>query len=210
VRVLGIDEAGRGCVFGDLYVAGFVAEPYEPDALRAVGATDSKRLSAKRRVAAREALSEMGTVDVRRITPAQIDDGNLNHLELEVLLDLIITHRPDHVIIDALGHPSTLPKTMDQLLSALVPHGLAPKITMEPKADLNHPVVGAASIFAKTDRDDQLDALKLEHGELGSGYPSDPKVKNWLASHAATHTPWPSFVRTRWETVRRFEQLRLA
>lgn len=206
-RWLGIDEAGRGCVLGDLVVAGFLHEGVHCGALAEAGATDSKKLSRKRRIEVRERLRPLGKPLIRRITPARIDAGNLNTLEEEAIVDLVRTVRPDVVILDALGHPSTLPNTLARLQAAIVPHTCL--WTIEPKADLNHPVCGAASIFAKTLRDEALEALVEEHGVLGSGYPSDPKTKAWLQAWARTRAPWPDFVRTRWGTVQALAQTEL-
>jgi len=205
VRTMGIDEAGRGCVLGDLVIGAFVVESPCDDALRAAGADDSKKLSKKRRAAARSALGELGTADVRRITPEAIDGGNLNALEEATIVALIRTWRPRHVFIDALGHPRTLP-ALERRLRAQLPRDLELSMTIEPKADGTYPVVGAASIFAKTTRDDALEALVASHGPLGSGYPSDPKTRSWLETHARTGQPWPSFVRTRWQTVQDLAQ----
>jgi ribonuclease HII len=201
VRVLGIDEAGRGCVLGPLVVAGFVHDGDE-DVLRRAGAADSKTLSAARREAVRRQLEALGTGDARRVEVSAIDEDNLNRLEEAVVVDLIRTHRPDRVVLDALGHPRTLDALVTRLHTALAPHGLRPTIVVEPKADANHACCGAASIFAKTTRDRALDALRPTWGELGSGYPGDPKTKAWLVAHLATGRPWPDFVRTRWGTVR--------
>lgn len=204
MKVLGVDEAGRGCVLGDLVVGGFLYEGDDPTVLTAAGAADSKALSAKKRVAAREALRELGIPELVRITPARIDAGNLNLLEEEAIASLVRGFRPDRVIVDALGHPSTLPKVQARLEAAVAPHVCEWLIV--PKADRDHPVVGAASIFAKTARDEALHALEDTWGPLGSGYPSDPKTRSWLERHADGGQPWPSFVRTRWGTVQALAQ----
>jgi len=203
VRILGIDEAGRGCVLGDLVIGGFLVEAEGSDGLQAAGADDSKKLSAAKRLKVRTALTELGVADIRRITPTQIDAGNLNTLEEEVIVDLVRTHRPDRVIVDALGPPSSLGRVVARLQHAA---GVPAEWLMEPKADANHPPVGAASIFAKTTRDERLDALKEEFGDFGSGYPSDPKTRTWLLEWARSRRAWPSFVRTRWQTVRDLAQ----
>jgi ribonuclease HII len=210
MRVLGIDEAGRGCVLGPLVVAGFLVEESSIPELVTAGARDSKKLSAKRRDSARLALDTLGIADVRMITPAEIDAGNLNQLEESMIMQLIVAHRPDRVLIDALGHPKTLPALCERLLTELARHDLTPELLMEPKADDRYPSVGAASIFAKTSRDAEIAALKEAWGDFGSGYPSDPKTRRWLEAHAATREPWPSFVRTRWGTVRALAQLPLS
>jgi ribonuclease HII len=203
-RVLGIDEAGRGCVLGDLVVAGFFVEALDDDTLRAAGAADSKKLSRKRRDAATNKLAALGEPCIERITPPQIDDGNLNLLEEEAIVRIVAHFRPDIVYMDALGPPASLPKLLKRLRAAL-PAGVDPEWVVEPKADHTYPVVGAASIFAKTTRDDALDDL-ARFGVLGSGYPSDPKTRTWLLQHARTGEPWPDFVRTRWQTVQDLAQ----
>jgi len=201
---VGIDEAGRGCVLGDLVVAGFYVEAVDDEALRAAGADDSKRLSRKRRNAARVALATLGTPRVECITPTQIDAGNLNTLEEEAIVRIVRHFRPATVYMDALGAPATLPKLLARLQAAL-PDDLTPEWIIEPKADGTYPVVGAASIMAKTTRDDALDDLAT-WGTLGSGYPSDPKTRGWLLDHARKGEPWPFFVRTRWQTVQDLAQ----
>ncbi|MCB9664995.1 MAG: ribonuclease HII [Alphaproteobacteria bacterium] len=209
MRILGVDEAGRGCVLGPLVVGAFLLVDGDQATLRAAGADDSKRLSAKRRAAARAALAPLGTPDVRLIDARAIDAGNLNVLEEAAIVSLVLAHRPDHVVMDALGHPRTLPALEARLAAAIAPHGLAPTWHIAPKADRDHPVCGAASVFAKTTRDARLAELTAPHGDLGSGYPSDPKTRRWLAAHAATGAPWPAFVRTRWDTVAQLSQLSL-
>lgn len=205
MRVLGIDEAGRGCVLGPLVVAGFLAEDPDEGAMRAAGAGDSKAMSAKKRAAARLALAPLGTPDVRLVTARQIDDGNLNALEEDVVADLVRTHKPDLVRMDALGPPSAMPRLRARLEEMVGPTHRCEWV-IEPKADATWPTVGAASIFAKTSRDAALDALRETYGVLGSGYPSDPKTRAWLEAWNQSGEPWPEFVRTRWGTVRDLAQ----
>jgi len=200
MRVLGIDEAGRGCVLGDLVIGAFLAVDPDDTVLRAAGAADSKALTAAKRTAARALLRPLGTARVVRVTATQIDGENINALEEAVIVDLVTELRPDRVQLDALGHPRTLP-ALQARLQAQLPAGLQPDWTIEPKADATYPVVGAASIFAKTARDEALQALKEAFGDLGSGYPSDPTTRAWLTQWATTGAPWPAFVRTRWATI---------
>lgn len=203
LRVLGIDEAGRGCVLGDLCVGAFFVDAWTDAtdvALRDAGAADSKRLSKKRRDAARNALAPLGTHEVVAIPPTQIDQHNLNDLEIAAIADLVGRYRPDVVLMDALGPPRGVPKLVQRLQHA-VGAACAPTWTIEPKADHTYPMVGAASIFAKTTRDARLADHDAAHGPLGSGYPSDPVTRAWLHSWAGTDKAWPPFVRTRWQTV---------
>lgn len=204
MRIMGIDEAGRGCVLGPLVVGSFVVDGVSDEVLRQAGANDSKAMSAKRRVAARTALQPLGQPRVVLVPATAIDTGNLNHLEEDAIVQMVLEAQPDLVYMDALGHPRTLP-ALEARLSAAVGR---PELrwVIEPKADATYPVVGAASIFAKTTRDQVLVDLELTWGALGSGYPSDPTTRRWLSAHAASRQDWPPFVRTRWQTVKDLAQ----
>lgn len=200
MRVLGIDEAGRGCVLGSLVIGAFLVEDPDDDLLRAAGAADSKALSAKKRVEARAKLAELGTADVFAVPATAIDKANLNALEEAAIASLITRLRPDVVFMDALGPPKGVDRVRARI-EAQIPEGVVKAWTIAPKADRDYAVVGAASIFAKTTRDALLEELQEEFGALGSGYPGDPKTKAWLAMWSATGKPWPAFVRTRWQTI---------
>ena len=203
MRVLGIDEAGRGCVLGDLVVGAFVIEDPDEQVLRDLGVKDSKQLSANRRRDIRAKLKAYGTEDTRVIDAPTIDTGNLNELEEIAVVDLVKAHQPDLVLIDALGHPSTIPGLVERLRQRT---GVTAQWDMRPKADQIYPVVGAASIVAKTTRDARLALYQVAYPDFGSGYPSDPKTRAWLEGLAVEHLRWPPFVRTRWGTIRDLEQ----
>lgn len=199
---LGLDEAGRGCVIGDLVVGGFFMEDSQLQTLKDTGATDSKKLSKKKRERILQVLPTIGTCSKRHITPAEIDDGNLNQLEEAAFVSLILEHKPDTVIIDAPTHPRGIPAVQKRLSAALQmdsyyqSHDL-PKFIIEPKADLNYPAVSAASIVAKVQRDNDLVIHQVE----GSGYPSDPKTRRWLKTFIRTGQDFPVCVRKRWGTI---------
>ena len=198
-----MDEAGRGCVLGPLVVGAFVVEAGDEPRLTKAGATDSKRLSAKRREAVLSALDGLGTADRVHVTAREIDAENINTLELRAFGTLIARLRPDHVLLDAPCHPAAIPAFLERLGRYVTGLGAAmPSIVAEPKADLNYPVVGAASIVAKVARDAEIAAL----GPVGSGYPSDPKTRAWLMDFLKRDAPLPDCVRTRWGTIENLRQ----
>ncbi len=153
MKILGLDEAGRGCVLGPLIVGAYCCEATDLPALAATGATDSKALSAKKREAILALLPAHGTARILSVSPAQIDAGNINALEEEAFLDHIRHFKPDVVYLDAPVHPRGIPKLKARMAAALAVDGLAPDWVIEPKADASYPVVGAASIAAKVKRD---------------------------------------------------------
>ncbi len=207
LRILGLDEAGRGCVLGPLVVGGFLYEHEGAEPLlacqlplRAAGADDSKALSARRRTSVRAGLAQLGSAHTRSIPPARIDEGNLNALEVDAFLDIVRQTNPDHVFLDAPVNPRGIPKLQADLVRRSGVRGW----TIEPKADATWPVVGAASIFAKVLRDEAIEALNAEYagvGGVGSGYPSDPVTRAWLLGFINRSEPLPTCVRTRWGTL---------
>lgn len=130
-----------------------------------------------------------------------------------------VTGAVDHeqVFVDALG-PSV---PYQQYLSSVFP-GLA--FDVRPKADSIFKVVSAASIAAKVTRDAWIENWIFEEvpqqppaadgdlavpeapawatAERGSGYPSDPKTKAWLASSIEKTFGFPAIVRFSWATAK--------
>jgi ribonuclease HII len=201
---LGIDEAGRGCVLGPMvYGAALFPEEREPE-LAEWGIRDSKRLTAAKRNSLRAKIREeaLGWA-VRAIEPAELDRRSLHELGTEAVISLALELRPDVVVVDAPVPPSGIPKWRDKLYASLRLQLPGIVIVAENKADDRHPVCGAASILAKTARDEALAALQVEEEAFGSGYPSDPRTKAWLADRWARDGAFPPFVRHKWETVRR-------
>lgn len=206
MRILGLDEAGRGCVLGPLVVGGFVCEPEGFQALEAAGVDDSKALSAKKRVRIRAVLPGLGELFKRDISAQTIDTCNINTLEEDAFFSIIVETRPDAVIIDAPCHPSAIPAFERRLTQRLQAAGVSiPTFTIEPKADANYVVVGAASIVAKVHRDAEIAKL----GAVGSGYPSDPKTRAWLMGFLEREEAFPACVRTRWGTIENLKQQQL-
>lgn len=72
------------------------------------------------------------------------------------------------------------------------------KFTVKPKADALYPIVSAASIAAKVTRDRVIEGLG---GDRGSGYPSDPKTKEWLSRSMDPIFGYDQAVRFSWGTV---------
>lgn len=197
----GIDEAGRGPLIGDMFIALVAVESRYLPALQVAGVKDSKRLSkAKREQLLPIILSLSSLVIVSRIQPDQIDEYNINVLEMNTILDLVRRARRlvniEEVYIDAFTDPG---KIMEKV--RLVDNSL--KIFAEFKADSKYVVVGAASIVAKVLRDKHIDGLKAVYGDFGSGYPSDGKTIEWLKNYYRLHKDIPPIVRRSWATVER-------
>ena len=76
-------------------------------------------------------------------------------------------------------------------------------IKSEHKADLNYPVVSAASIIAKVERDNEIKKLAEKYGAIGSGYPGDEVTVKFLKNWMEENNSLPDFARNSWDTSRR-------
>lgn len=212
IRVLGIDEAGRGALLGPLVVAGVLVEGRNLRRLRAKGATDSKAVPRdKRKALLAELLPLAAGARTRVVTPREIDRESLTQLELSAAITLIRGLCPDLVVLDAPVHPRAIPNFRAKLIEALRRSfpGSPPRVVIAPKADRDHPVVGTASILAKVTRDAYVEWLRRRFGDFGWGYPGEPAAREFLRAWWERHRALPPICRRKWSTVREVLGLRL-
>jgi ribonuclease HII len=80
------------------------------------------------------------------------------------------------------------------------------EIRSEHKADQNHPVVSAASILAKVQRDKSVRDLEQSMNcIIGSGYPGDPLTIEFLGRWVVEHRDLPPCARHTWATAQRIK-----
>ncbi len=198
MRILGIDEAGRGPVLGPLVVAGVLCEDQED--LRGLGVRDSKQLTPSRREALAVEIARVATSRVLRITAAELDvsmeEVSLNRVEARAFAEVIRDLAPDEVIVDCCD-------TDEARFGARVLRDLGYDLPLraEHKADQNHPVVSAASIVAKVARDEEVRRIGFELGQpVGSGYAHDPNTRAFLKQWLTVHGEMPPYTRLAWKT----------
>ena len=222
-QVIGVDEAGRGPVLGPLVVAGVISDDQE--VLRGWGVRDSKMLSPGRRDELAERIRGACDVEIVGISAATIDSlrktMTLNEIEVDAFHQAITgilgrnrsendenQKKPPTIILDAADVKEDRFGTdiHGKLMTSFGANYSIPPIISKHRADDIFPVVSAASIIAKTHRDEVIEALKTEYGDIGSGYPSDPKTKKYLIWLFKSGKPTPPFVRQSWETVKRLKR----
>ena len=188
-KVIGIDEAGRGPVIGSMFIGFSIIildeglkslNDYQDELVR-MGVKDSKLLTPKKRGEIYNKLSDMMDLKYVQLIPSYIDENNfsggkLNELEISAIIKILEQERPNLVILDALT--SKPEKFGDELLKRL---SFECKIISENKADVKYSIVGAASIVAKELREKELKEIRENIKiDCGSGYPGDPKTKEFL------------------------------
>lgn len=179
--ILGIDEAGRGCVIGPMIICGILIEEKDIIKLREIGVKDSKLLKPhKREKLAKEIRKVVKKITIKKISPQIIDKYNLNLLELKNIKKIIERLKPTIVYFDCPVNQRGIKDYCKKLEDLLNKKNICPKIIGENKADKKYEVVSAASIIAKVERDKIIEKLRKEYGNFGSGYPSDKKTKEFL------------------------------
>lgn len=155
----GCDEAGRGCLAGSVFAAAVILPAgYDNAALN-----DSKKLTERQRYALREQImADAEAWAVGEVTPEEIDRINIlkaSFLAMHRALDRLKV-RPEAVIVDG---------------NRFVPYRDLPYTTVV-KGDGKYQAIAAASILAKTFRDDYMKSLHREYPCYGwdgnKGYPT--------------------------------------
>lgn len=198
MKIVGIDEAGRGSVLGPLVVCGVAIEENRVKYLERLKLRDSKKLSPKRRIVLSRKIKKIAECYPVKITAQDIDllrskDVNLNEIEKIAMKKIIGDSEPDISIIDCIDvKPKRFKAEIETYKENL-------EVVAEHKADDNYVIVSAASIVAKVERDSELQKIRKEFKEIGSGYPSDPKTIAFLKK--TSYEDLPDFVRKSWATV---------
>ena len=168
----GCDEAGRGCLAGSVYAAAVILpSDYQNELLN-----DSKKLTAKKRYALREEIERDAIAwAVGIVTPEEIDKINIlnaSFLAMHRALDQLQV-RPEAVIVDG---------------NRFKPYQDLPSTTIF-KGDGKYLSIAAASILAKTYRDDYMLSLAEEYPQYdwqsNMGYPTK-KHRQAILEHGIT------------------------
>lgn len=198
----GVEEAGRGPVIGPMVMAAVTISEEDEVKLSNMGVKDSKLLTPKKREELFGRI-QLAVKDFKIIviSPEEVDEAlndesmNLNKLEAKTSAELIDALHPDVAILDC---PSNNINSYVRDVRGFLANNSV-EIIAEHKADVNHVVVGAASILAKVTRDREIEELKRKMGvDFGSGYPSDPKTvsfleKNWAKHDKIFRKTWASY-----------------
>ena len=176
----GCDEAGRGCLAGSVYAAAVILPPD----YRNAQLNDSKQLSAAKRYELRSQIEHDAVAwAVGVVTPEEIDRINILNasiLAMHRALDQLPI-RPEAIIVDGNRFKPYRPMVDGSPLS--IPH------TCIVKGDGKYLSIAAASILAKTYRDDYMDRLAQEYPQYdwlsNKGYPTK-KHREAIRQHGIT------------------------
>jgi ribonuclease HII len=196
VTHVGVDEAGKGPVLGAMVVAAVRGDPNQLPPV-----DDSKALSAERRATLAPAIRETTDTSVVAVPPALIDrpatDMNALGVAAHGAAAGGVARTGDRVVCDAAD-------TDAERFARRVEAACHVDVAVEAAhgADGSDPLVAAASILAKVERDAHVDRLAAEYGPCGSGYPSDPDTRRFLDGWIRAHGGLPACARRSWATSR--------
>lgn len=147
-RIAGLDEAGRGALFGSVVAAAVILDPKK----RINGLDDSKKLSAERREELAVLIHERAVAwAVAEVDAARIDAWNIHQASRQAMTAALqqLTIQPDYLLLDAMQ--------LDVLLEqkSLI------------KGDAKSVSIAAASILAKTHRDARMTEWDTVYPQYG-------------------------------------------
>jgi ribonuclease HII len=202
-------------VLGPLVVACVVTD--DPAGLRALGARDSKALTADRRAALEAPIRAFAKGFAYEVLePFAIDRErkarSLNEVEGAAFARAAAAAAqaagaPSLDLLQADAADAVEENFRDMIVREL--RAQAPRLkvrayAVEHRGDQKFPAVSAASILAKVERDRRVARLAAEIGEpIGSGYPADPVTDRFLRGYISAHKDLPPFARRSWETAQR-------
>jgi ribonuclease HII len=203
--ISGVDEAGRGPVIGPLVVAG-VAFENDVDLIK-MGVKDSKKCTPKRRKYLSDLIKKLAIkYEVITINASDIDSMReimtLNEIEVNAFSRIISKLRPETCYVDSAD-------VNDQRFGKNIISNLdyKPELISKHKADEIYPIVSAASILAKTIRDEVVERIENElkkrlNQPLGSGYPADKITQDFLRAWLEKFNNLPPHTRYSWKTAK--------
>ena len=175
----GTDEAGRGCIAGPVTAAAVIlTENFSNDLL-----TDSKVLSEKKRFALRPIIiSEAVSFSVTHIEPLIIDEINILNASLKAMQESILKLNtiPQHIIVDG-NRPLISKGSLSNTSGRIYTEGEVELLHSIPstsiiKGDSKYLSIAAASVLAKTFRDDYMEKIHEEfpmyNWKKNKGYPT--------------------------------------
>jgi ribonuclease HII len=210
MMIAGIDEAGKGPVIGPMCIGGVKIEASKAHILKVLGVADSKKLTQKKREQlAAQIKKHADDFFVLEVSSSQIDElrkiMSMNEIMVVCFAKVLEQLNPDLVYVDAADVKAERfgENIRRQYAKTNPAHAKKIEIISMHQADAIYPTVSAASIVAKVRRDELIEELKKEwKADFGSGYPSDPKTKEFLLKWGEEHNgEFPGIVRQSWQTV---------
>lgn len=181
----GCDEAGRGCLAGSVFAAAVILDPQKVQKIPEFEwLNDSKQITETQRMILRPVIEKEAVAwAVVEVSAQEIDQRNIlqcSILGMQRALDKL-TIRPQHILVDGnKWHPYVPEGEILEVPAQTVVHG-----------DATYMSIAAASVLAKTYRDEYMTHLHQQYPQYGwaknKGYPT---AEHYAALHQYGATPY--------------------
>ncbi|HVB33902.1 MAG TPA: hypothetical protein VNJ52_05945 [Patescibacteria group bacterium] len=215
--LIGLDETGKGELFGPVVLAAVVLpRPLFQQLEEIIGVADTKvshvpryweelfaRIDSYRSQGLDWAATRVLPEELERVSVNRLLDGGYRKLLGGVMENL--DFRAVRVVLDDYGAGSGLQSYLRELASA------GAEIVRVTGADDRYLECRLASLVAKREQQQALETIRrderfrIEGQALGSGNAGDPKTIAWLRAWHASGRPWPAFVKRSFRTVQEIE-----
>jgi len=187
-----------------MVIAGVVIDSKYEKKLRAIGVKDSKELTPKRRTELAPKIEELcKTVIVLRVPACKIDSYrakkiNLDIIEAMKMAEIVNVCGAERIFIDSLeSNPEKFKKRIQEYVTE---NGA--DLIVENYSDETYPVVSAASVIAKVERDKVIEEIKRKvNFDFGVGYSHDKRTINFVKKLIEEKKQLPPYVRQSWVTT---------
>ena len=209
--IIGVDEAGRGCIIGPMVICAAAINPLDEYKMKELGVKDSKKLTPQQREKLYPKVAHMCKYATAKVTAEELNElmgrHSLNEIEAMKVAGLIdqLGLRGATAYIDS---PDNVPAKFARRIEKYMKG--RHRLVAENKADDLHLIVGAASIIAKVTRDGEIEKIKREVGiDFNSGYTSDPVTQAYVAKRKE-YPALAKYLRTKWSTLQVEKQRKLS
>ncbi len=212
--LFGLDEAGKGEIFGSIFVAG-VAFPkdlfFQLQKILNFADTKSRKRSLQYWQGVYQGIISLDKEKVKvhavRIPPASVDSENLRKLLDRAYIKVIdkILGELKTVDVRIVVDDYMLEKDMQDKMLELKRMGV--ETIAEHDADQNYLEVKAASVIAKYLREKEIDEIRnnkefqIDGLTIGTGSSNNPETLRWLKAWHKSNKSWPWFVRKTFRTI---------
>lgn len=200
----------RGALVGPLVVAGVTVDKKDEKKLLKIGVKDSKVLTPKKREELASKIEKIAkNIVVLRVQPCKIDSFratgiNLDKIEAMKMAEIIGMNDESKIFVDSLTQN---PNKFQNLIFSYLKNNEVDMVVKN-YLDESIPVVSAASIIAKVERDKTIKELESKVGQpIGVGYPHDPLTINFVEKLIKeTKGKLPTYIRKSWITVQALQE----
>jgi len=188
-----------------MVIAGVVIDKKDEKKLVRIGVKDSKVLSPRRREELAKQIEKIAkNIVVLRVQPCKIDSYrekkiNLDKIEAMKMAEIVDICNGSKIFVDSLEQNTK--KFKDLILSFLKDKNI--DLVVENYLDESLPIVGAASIIAKVNRDEAIEEIKKKEGfDFGVGYSHDSRTIEFVKKLIKERKgKLPPYVRKSWITT---------